>query len=86
MISEKFKKISVEEDTKILSRKEVRVGEYDAIDEEWVWEGIRAESLIFFNEDINGLDEEEVLKLVGKEGATYKKAGEYTFVNFNLTL
>jgi hypothetical protein len=42
MISEKFKKIPVEEDTKILSRKEVRVGEYDAIDEEWVWEGIRA--------------------------------------------
>ena len=63
IISEKFKNISVEDDTKILSRKEVNLGDYDVIHEVWVWEGIHAESYIFFSVDINDLNEEEILKL-----------------------
>ena len=87
MIIEKFKNISIEKDTKILSRKEVNFGDYDVIHEVWVWEGIHAESLIFFNEDIKDLDEKEVLRLVNKEKeyTTYQKSDEYTFVNFNFT-
>ena len=85
MISSKFTNIKVEDDTKILSREEMKLGDYDVMHEIWVWEGIQAESLIFFNEDISDLNEEEILKLVGKEHATYQKAEEYTFVNYNFT-
>lgn len=42
-------------------------------------------NLIFCNEDINDLNEEEVLKIVGKEEVTYKKTDECTFINFNFT-
>lgn len=32
--------------------------------EVWSWEGVQAESFIFFNEDIHDLNEEKVLQLV----------------------
>ncbi len=85
MISEKFKNIPTEDDTKILSRKEKKILNYDVIHEVWIWEGIKAESFIFFNEDINDLSEEEILRILGKnkEHTTYQKTDEYTFVNFN---
>lgn len=85
MISEKFKNIKVEVDTKILSRNEVQIGGYDVLHEVWTWGGIQAESFIFFNEDIHDLNEQKVLQLVGKEKTTYTKTDEYTFVNFNFT-
>ena len=82
-ISEKFKNIPVDEDTRIISREQIKIEDYDAIHEKWFWDGINADSYVFFNEDIKGLNEEEVLRLANKEGATYKKSDRYTFVNFN---
>ena len=80
---EKFKEIPVEADTKILSRKETKLGPYDAVLEEWFWDGIKAKSYIFANEDIEGVSEEELKKLVNSEPTTYKKKEKYTFVNFD---
>ena len=83
MISEKFKNVPVEEDTKILSRKLEKIGAYEVLHEKWFWDGIQAESIIFANEDIEGLNEEEVKNLVGESKTTYEKGDLYTFVNFN---
>ncbi|MEA3418888.1 MAG: hypothetical protein U9Q90_05760 [Campylobacterota bacterium] len=81
-LSEKFRGIPVDVDTRIRARYEIKIGSYDAVHEKWVWDGIYGESYIFFNEDIKDLSEADVLKLSNKEG-TYKKIDRYTFVNFN---
>ena len=85
VISEKFKNIPVDDDTRIISREQIKVGKYDAIHEKWFWEGVYAESYVFFNEDIKGLIEEDILSLTSqkKQFSTYKKLDRYTFVNFN---
>ena len=84
-ISEKFKNIPVDEGTRIISRVQVKIEDYDAIHEKWFWDGIYADSYIFFNEDIKDLREEEILNLTNqiKQFVTYKKLDAYTFVNFD---
>ncbi|WP_150452107.1 hypothetical protein [Arenibacter lacus] len=90
-MKEKFKDIPEESGTKILVSFEVSVDKYDAVYQKWYWDGINAESLIFFNEDVAELSEEEIKNQVSentallKEGSqmTFKKGEKYTFVNFN---
>jgi len=85
VISEKFKNIPVDDDTRIISREQIKVGKYDTIHEKWFWDGVYAESYVFFNEDIKGLSEEDILSFTGqkKQFSVYKKLDIYTFVNFN---
>ena len=90
-MTEKFKDLPVEEDTKIISSLEAKIDTYDVVYQKWYWGGIHAESIIFFNEDVAKLNEEQIKKEVAlctaivKEGSqmTYKKGAKYTFVNFN---
>ena len=86
MISEKFKNISTEDDTKILKRNEMKIEGYDVMYEQWVYEGIRGESYIFFNEDIKELSKEDILTLVSKKDVTYQVNDTYTFVNFGFEI
>lgn len=53
----------MDEDRGIISREQIKIGDYDAIHEKWVWDGIYADSYVFFNEDIKDLCEEDVLTL-----------------------
>lgn len=89
-MSNKFDGIRVEDDTRILFRKEAKLGHYDVLHEKWNWEGIKAESIIFANDDIPGLTDEEIEQEVRKsplikEGSqiTLKRSREFTLVNFN---
>lgn len=90
-MTEKFKNIPVESDTEILASVEAKIADYDVIYQKWYWGGIHAESVIFSNDDIADLDEDQVKSKVSKctalvkEGSqlTYKKGEKYTFVNFN---
>lgn len=92
-MSEKFKDLPLEEDTQIISSIEARIDQYDVVYQKWYWDGIQAESIIFYNEDVAELSEEQIKKEVAlctaivKEGSemTYKKGEKYTFVNFNFT-
>ena len=90
-MSKKFDDVPVDEDTRIMFRQEARLGKFDVLYEMWSWEGISAESLIFANDDVADMTdndlEQEVRKspLVKKESdITIKRldAG-FTFVNFN---
>ena len=90
-MTKKFKNVPVDKDTRILFRQEAKLGEYEVLYEMWSWEGISAESIIFKNNYISELTDEdlelEVRKspLVKSESAiTIKRlpAG-YIFVNFN---
>ena len=92
-MNDKFKDLTVEEGTQIISSIEAKINEYDVVYQKWYWDGINAESIIFFNEDIAELSEEQIKKEVSlctaivKEDSkmTYKKGEKYTFVNFNFT-
>ena len=91
IMSNKFKNVPVEEDTRILFRKEAKFGKFDVLYEMWSWEGISAESIIFVSDDIADLTDEELEQeirespLVQKKSAvTIKRLDEgFTFVNFN---
>jgi hypothetical protein len=90
----KFSGVTVENDTKILLRKEAKLGKYDVLYEKWSWDGIYAESIIFDNKDVDGLNEEELKKevrvspLVKPDSSfTIKKLESgFTFVNFNFEI
>lgn len=89
-MKDKFKNIPVDEDTVVAISLESTLGDYDVVYQKWSWDGIHAESIIFFNEDIENLSEEEIVNEVKlspllKEDTqtTYKKLEVYTFVNFN---
>ena len=90
-MSKKFDGVPVEEDTRIRYRKEVRLGKFDVLYEKWCWEGILAESLIFANDDVSRMTDEEIEDEVRKSplvknGSQMKiKRSDlgFTFVNFN---
>lgn len=92
-MKDKFKDLPVEEDTQIIISAEAQIGTYDVIYQKWYWDGINAESVIFFNEDIKELTAEQIkhevalCKELVKENSqmTYRKGERYTFVNFNFT-
>mgnify|MGYP000494154130 CR=1 FL=1 len=90
-MSEKFDGVPVEEDTRILSRRKAKLGKFDVLYEKWNWEGILAESLIFANDDVSGMTDEEIEQevrkspLVKKESEVLIKRSVkgFTFANFN---
>jgi len=90
-MTDKFNKVPVEEDTAILFQTEAKLGKYDILYQKWFWDGITAESIIFANEDVDDLEEEEIIKevkaspLLKKDSKiTFKRSDTgYTFVNFN---
>ncbi|MBA6154209.1 hypothetical protein [Gelidibacter maritimus] len=92
-MTKKFKDIPVEEDTQIITSVEAKIEDYDVIYQKWHWDGITAESVIFFNDDVANLTEEQIKHEVAlctalvKEDSqlTFKKGDKYTFVNFNFT-
>ena len=93
-MSNKFKTVSVEKDTRILFHKEIKLDKYDVLHEKWFWDGIKAESVIFANEDVADLSDEEV-ELIVKSSALPKLGSSFTlkrlesgftFVNFNFKI
>ena len=92
-MSDKFKNIPVEKDTKILFRSPMKWRELDIVYEKWYWDGITAESIIFLNEDVKEMDDEALEKdvsdgsLVQSDSkVTISRGDEYTFVNFNFKI
>jgi hypothetical protein len=93
-MSDKFKGIPVENDTKIISQQETKPGEYAVLHQVWFWDGITAESIIFANEDVIDLSYKEIEMKVKTSpllkpdsSITMKKnrsnKSGFTFVNFN---
>lgn len=90
-MKEKFKDLPVDADTTILANVEAKIDTYDVIYQKWRWDGILAESIIFHNDDVATLTEEQIKKEVilcpglVTEGSqlTFKRGDTFTFVNFN---
>jgi len=90
-MSKKFDDVPVEEDTTIMFRQEARLGKFEVLYEMWSWEGISAESIIFVNNDVADMTDNELEREVRKSPLVKKESevtvkrldAGFTFVNFN---
>lgn len=87
----KFENLPVEFDTKVISREQIKILNYDAMHEIWSWDGIKGESIIFVTEEINELSENGIIDLVKSafqiedisQVTISQGKSDYTFVNLN---
>jgi hypothetical protein len=87
----KFDQLPQDQGRTILSQRETRVGDIEALHQRWSWDGITAESLVFRSEDVAHLADEEVVRRLvshpgyrpGAEVSLTRLASGDTFANFN---
>jgi len=90
----RFSNVPVEDDTAILCSLECKLGEMDVLYQQWIWDGITAESFIFINDDVAMLSDAELEKetrsspmMKSDSGITIKRDDSgFTFVNFNFVI
>ena len=92
---EKFNNINIEPDTIIQSFRFLKIDGIDCRYEEWIWDGIEAEILIFCTDELKLTDEQYLRTLLSKflrkdnidfKEMTTKSSGNYTFINFNFKI
>ena len=87
----KFEGVKIEADTKVFSTNYIKIKEDDCRHEVWKWDGITAQSLIFYKFDFKEPYESHVLSLVKEflnedfddSQHTLKTSGDYIFFNYN---
>ncbi len=87
----KFDNVPADPETEVRKSRAVDVDGYPALHQHWNWQGISGESLIFVDDDIAGLSNVRLKKLV--QSSPFVKGdgpvmlqnsgGGYIFVNFN---
>jgi len=90
-VNQKFKNAPLEPDTVILFEKPHTIGGFEVLYQIWRWENYQGDSIIFADEDVAGIEEEEIKNLVKTDsvflpgsGLTVKRGKSgFTFVNFN---
>ena len=89
-MNKKFKNLTTDSDTKIIFRKDMAVNGLDAIHEQWNWDGIVAESLIFTSKEVASISDDMFTFILSansllesRSQITIKRLEEFTFVNFN---
>ena len=89
-----FSNVPVEDDTTILSQRNIKIDNLDALYQKWFWEGVKAESLIFIASDVDALND-SALESLAKQSKlptndssfTFKRnSNGFTFINFNFTI
>ena len=87
----KFGQLPQDPGRTILSQRETRLEDIEALHQHWSWDGITAESLVFRSEDVAHLADEEIVRRLASHPA-YRPGSEvsltrldsgYTFANFN---
>jgi hypothetical protein len=92
-MSDKFKNVPNDVETKIIFSLEAKFGLYDVLYQKWFWEGITAESFIFDSQDVADLSDEGLIAEVKTSPAVQKDSqvtikrntSGFDFVNFNFT-
>ena len=91
-MTDKFKEVPIEKDTKIIFRNEMKFGKHDVLYEMWIWDGSTAESVIFASKDVIELTDDELeeefrlsplLKDKDSEITINRAKSGFTFINFN---
>ena len=90
-MSDKFKNVPVEPETRVFKRSLTVVSGYDALHEQWSWEGIKAESFVFLSDDVAEFSDKVLERIVrdtegvdeGSQITLKRSESGFTFVNFN---
>lgn len=90
-MSEKFSKVTMEEGDILIFEQVCALGEYEVLYQNWVWEDIEAHGMIFADEDVSHLTDEQIIAevklspMVNKDSEiTFARNKDgFTFVNFN---
>jgi hypothetical protein len=92
----KFKNIPEEKDTVIIIRAETGFGGFAVVYEKWARDGILAESIIFDEDDVSEMDDDEIINKVkdsplvdekiDKGDPTIVHISGFVFVNFNFII
>lgn len=84
-----FKNVPVEPDTRIIRQKEIEIGDTPALYQHWSWDGLIAESIIFYDQAVEDLSDDNLFDLIsdhadpdGQYTVTRSSSG-FTFINFN---
>ena len=88
---EKLLNVPTDEGTLIKLERMHKVNGIDVLYQKWRWDAIIAESIIFLDEDVAGMTEKEIVKMVRRDVTCKKgtkvtfsqKGSGYTFVNYN---
>lgn len=86
-----FTNISNDPGTRILMSLEAKLDDFDVCYQVWIFEGVRAESMIFHNDDVKDLSDEDLIAEVKESPLVKPEKGftvsrnnpDFTFVNFN---
>lgn len=86
-----LKDVPDDPDTTIINQQEVVVNNLPALHQQWSWEGIVAESVIFHADDVEHLEDAALFEMVrihcnidpDKRYTIKRSSSGYTFVNFN---
>ena len=88
---DKFADVPMDPDTRIVSQSLGDIDDLDALYQQWNWEGVAGESLVFVSEEIRGLGDQALEELVrgsslvedGSAVTIKRNQHGFTFVNFN---
>ncbi len=90
-MTDKFKNIPLDEDTKIKKQKECKIADFEVLYQKWLWDGVLGESIIFAEEDVRDYNDQEIKQLVldsefinsNVVKMTFNRGGKgFVFVNF----
>lgn len=84
-----FKDLTMDSETKLMSRTNFKINEIACVHEYWNWDGITGESFIFYTEDIHTISDEKIVEILSTflskriEGYTLNRKEKFSFLNFN---
>lgn len=93
-MSGKFDQVPKGTEATTLFQQEAELRGLDVLYECWIWEGIKAECVIFRDEDVCDLSDDEILEMVrsspicrpDSKMTLRRSISGYTFANFNFTV
>ena len=88
---DKFAGVPIDPDTRIVAQSLGSIDDLDGLHQQWNWEGVVGESLVFVSEEVAALGDRELEELVrgsslvedGSDVTIKRNQHGFTFVNFN---
>jgi hypothetical protein len=87
-----FENRPIDKDTAITSSKKLKIQEFDALHENWIWDGVKASSVVLVESQLAGMKDEQLSKMVAEEiaiGSNFtisRDRNGYCFINFGFKI
>ena len=85
----RFVNVPVEPDTRIIQQREIVIGDIPSLYQQWSWDGLIAESISFYDQDVEDLSDDDLFDLISdyavpdEQFTVSRSSSGYTFINFN---